>query len=189
VPARSWSQLDLSAETRIPPEGLHAITVLTEASTPVVVGRVVTVVGPRKEPTTDGITPRPAIQGGTTIGTATPVAARLWAATGLSLYGADVNLVAIHNPTDDTVRVTVTVIGGSGDGTVLADAVEVAPHDSTAVSTEGKKLGDKEITALVEATGPVVVERTITFVGENDFSMGLAVPLPTERFGLTPIGR
>lgn len=189
VPAHSWSQLDLSSETRIPTEGLHAIRVLTEQDQPVVAARVITIVGPRADPTTEGVTARPPVSAGTTIGTGTPVAAPLWAATGLVVGGSDESVLAVHNPSADTVRVTATVIGGAGDGSVLADALEVAPGDSLAIPTRDRGLGDTDVTVLVEATGPVVVERTLTFLAVNDLSVGLAVPLPTRGAGLTPIGR
>ena len=45
-----------------------------------------------------------------------------------------------------------------------------------------------KVTVLVEATAPVVVERTVTFLRQDDLSMGLAVPLPLERDGLRPVG-
>lgn len=84
---------------------------------------------------------------------------------------------------------TATVIGGTGDGTILADAVEIAPGDSLAVRTRGQSLGEGEVTVLVEATSPVVVERTITYLGQDDLAMGMAVPLPSDGGGLAPIGR
>ena len=98
-------------------------------------------------------------------------------------------MVAVHNPSSSIVVVTATVIGGAGDGTVLADEVEVAPGDSLAVATAGAELGRSEVTVLVEADAPVVVERTVTFGRQNDVSIGMAVPLPREPGGLRPLGR
>jgi acyl-coenzyme A synthetase/AMP-(fatty) acid ligase len=67
--------------------------------------------------------------------------------------------------------------------------VEVAPGDSLAVATAGAELGRSEVTVLVEANAPVVVERTVTFGRQNDLSVGIAVPLPLEPGGLRPLGR
>jgi hypothetical protein len=189
VPARRYAQLDLSAETRIPGEGLHAIRVQTGADTPVVSARVVTVVGAGAAPSTPQIVARPATVAGTSIGTGTPVAAALWAATGLSVGNGQEQLVAVHNPSSDTVRVSATVLGGAADGTVLADALEVAPGDSLAIRADDPALGVGDVTVVVEADAPVVVERSSTAPSAGDFSMGLAVPLPTERLVLSVIGR
>lgn len=189
VPARRFAQLDLSAETRIPGEGLHTIRIETDDDTPIVAGRVDTVFARREDPSAPEITARPPLTLGTAIGTGTPDAAPLWAATGLVVGERSESLVAVHNPSADTVRVTATVIGGTGDGTILADAVEIAPGDSLAVRTRGQSLGEGEVTVLVEATAPVVVERTITYLGQDDLAMGMAVPLPSDGGGLAPIGR
>jgi len=187
VPARRYAVLDLSAETRVPPEGLHAIRVESGDRTPVVVGRVVTITGPRADPSAPEIALRPPTSLGTAIGTGTPLGATLWAATGLVVGEGQDSTVLVHNPTSTTVTVTATVIGGAADGTPLADAVEIPPGDSVAVATGGQGLGEQEVTVLVEATAPVVVERTVTFISQNDLSMGLAVPLPLGRDGLTPV--
>jgi len=188
VPARRYSVLDMSAETRIPPEGLHAIRVESGDRTPVVVGRVVTITGPREDPSSPEIAARPPMTRGTAIGTGTPIGAMLWAATGLVVGGRQESTVLVHNPTASSVTVTATVIGGEGDGTPLADEVEIPAGDSLTVATRGRGLGDSEVTVLVEATAPVVVERTVTFLNQDDLSMGLAVPLPLDRDGLTPVG-
>jgi hypothetical protein len=189
VPARRFAQLDLSAETRIPPEGLHAIRVETDEDTPLVAGRVVTVFAGREDPSAAEIVARPPVSLGTSIGTGSPDAAALWATTGVVVGERQESVIAVHNPSLDTVRVTATVLGGEADGKVLADAVEVAPGDSLAVRTRDQGLGGNEVTVVVEATAPVVVERTITYLNQNDFSMGLAVPLPSDRLRLTPVGQ
>jgi hypothetical protein len=189
VPARRYAQLDLSAETRVPGEGLHAIRVQTGEDTPVVAARVVTVVGEGAEPSSPQIVARPSTPAGTSIGTGTPVAAALWAATGLSVGAQQQQLIAVHNPSSDIVRVSATVLGGAADGTVLADALEVAPGDSLAIRADDPTLGAGDVTVVVEADAPVVVERSSTAPSVADFSMGLAVPLPTERLALRAIGR
>ena len=53
-------------------------------------------------------------------------ASRRRAATGVVVGDRQESVVAVHNPSEDTVRVTATVLGGAADGKVLSDAVEIA---------------------------------------------------------------
>ncbi len=187
VPARRISVLDLSAETRIPGVGLHAITVQSVNRVDVVAGRVVSITGGRA-PGPAEIVRRPGLTLGAAIGTGTPVASPLWAITGLLVGPSQDSQVLVHNPGTGIAVATVTIIGGSGDGTVLADAVEIAPGDSVAVRAGDAELGSGRVNALVEADAPVVVERTITFDAQDDLSMGLAVPLPSDASALSDLG-
>lgn len=186
VPARRTSVLDLSAEARIPGVGLHAITVQSSNDVPVVVGRVVSISAERSA-APEGVVPRPSLTRGTAIGTGTPVAAPLWAVTGVLVGEGRNTQIAVHNPGTGIAVVTVTVLGGPGDGTVLADAVEVAPGDSVVVRAALAELGNQQVTALVESGSPIVVERTIPFAGQNDLAMGLGVPLSGGADSLTDL--
>ncbi len=188
VPSRRYSELDLSAETRIPGEGLHAMRVQTDPDTPVVAGRVVTVFDAAPAPSTEGIVGRPGLTRGLADGTATPVAATLWAMTGVDVGPQRSATVAVFNPGAGTVRFSATVLGGPQDGTVLADAVEVAPGDSVAVDSSSVEFDDAAVTVQVEATGPVVVERTLAWSDVNDLSMGLAIPTPRDGAQLVELG-
>lgn len=186
VAPRRYQQLDLSAETRIPARVPHAIAVESTGA-PVVVGRVVTIgAEPEEAPTAEALG-RPDVSSGTTIGTGTPVAAPLWLATVRANPedGAQNELVMVHNPGDDDVVVSMTVFSDDVDGVVLLDEGEIPAGDSLAVPVSGD-LGGGWLNVLVEATGPVVVERTITYSQNEDLSMPLAVPL---RSGgpLTPV--
>jgi hypothetical protein len=143
---------------------------------PIVAGRVVSISAERGE-APEGVTPRPALTRGTAIGTGTPAAAPLWAVTGMPVGRARDTQIAVHNPGTGIAVVTVTVLGGSGDGSVLADAVEIQPGDSIVVQTSQVELESGTVTALVESGSPVVVERTISFANQDDLAMGLAVPL------------
>lgn len=186
VPARRTSVLDLSAEARIPGVGFHAITVQSSNGVPVVVGRVVSISAQRGD-TPEGVIPRPALTRGTAIGTATPVAARLWAVTGMLVGPGRNSQVAVHNPGTGIAVVTVTVLGGERDGTVLADAVEVEPGDSVLVRAASAELGSGTVTAVVESESPVVVERTIAFANQDDLAMSSAVPLSGGAGSLTDL--
>jgi hypothetical protein len=70
---------------------------------------------------------------------------------------------------------------------VLADAVEVEPGDSVVVRAAVAELGSGAVTAVVESESPVVVERTIPFVNQDDLAMGLAVPLSGGADSLTDL--
>lgn len=185
VPPRRYTTLDLSAETRVPGDGLHAITVQTEG-VGVVAGRVMTITGGRA-PSAEGIARRPPLDRGTAVGTGSPVASQLWATTGVVVGEGQASSVLVHNPSTSIVVVSATVFGGEGDGTVLADAIEVAPRDSLAIATAGQGLGNRPVNVLVEAGAPVVVERTLTLAGLTDLSMSLAVPLPGDGQGLSAL--
>ena len=188
VPARRYSEIDLSSETRIPGEGLHAMRVQTADDTPVVAGRVVTVFDAASAPSTDGIVSRPDLTRGLADGTASPVAAALWAMTGVDVGPRRATTISVHNPGEVTVRFSAALLGGPQDGTVLADAVEVSPGDSVAVVSSSFELDDATVSVLVEATGPVVVERTLAWLDVDDLSMGLAIPTPRGDAPLVALG-
>lgn len=180
VPARLFSELPLSAETRIPGEGLHSIRVQTDLDTPVVAGRVITISDAPSAPATEGVVSRPSISRGLANGTGSPVASLLWVAAGIDVGAEHGTTVAVHNPGQGTARFSATIIGGPQDSTVLVESVEVAPGDSVAVETSSFELDQGTVTVMVESTEPVVVERTIVWQGLDELAMGLAVPLSRE---------
>ena len=59
---------------------------------------------------------------------------------------------------------------------VLADEVEVAAGDSLALPVAAEGLSSGEVTVVVSAGAPLVVERLITVASRQDLAMGLAVP-------------
>jgi len=186
VPPRRYQQIDLSAETRIPARVPHAVAVESTGA-PVVVARIVTIGDEPEEAPTEETPGRPDVSGGTTIGTGSPVAAPLWLATlrANPAEGAQNEVVMVHNPGDEDVAVSMTVFSAEADGAVLLDEGDVAAGDSVVVPVSGD-LGGGWLSVLVEASGPVVVERTVAFTVQDDLSMSLAVPL---RAGgaLTPV--
>ena len=80
------------------------------------------------------------------------------------------------------------MLGGPQDGTALADAVEVSPGDSVAVVSSSFEFDAAAVTVQVEATGPVVVERTLSWLDLNDLAMGLAIPTPRDGAPLVALG-
>ncbi len=180
VAARRYGSVDLSAEGRIPTEGLHAIRVQSEGSDRVVVGRSVLIDGGPGEGTTPGVVQRPNLRWGATISGGSPVAATDWVATGLVVGENQQPMLQIHNPNPGIVSFTATILGGADDGLVLADEVEVAAGDSLALPVAAEGLTNGDVTVVVKAGAPLVVERLITFAAREDLSMGLAVPFVGE---------
>ena len=180
VAARRYGSVDLSAEGRIPAEGLHAIRVQAEPSDRVVVGRSVLIDGGPGDATTPGVVQRPNLRWGATISGGSPIAATGWLASGMVVGESQQPMLQIHNPNPGIVSFTATILGGPDDGLVLADGVEVAAGDSLALPVAAEGLAEGEVTVVVSAGSPVVVERLITFVSRQDLSMGLAVPFAGE---------
>lgn len=191
VPARRYQYVDLSSETRIPPGVPHSITVESVGS-PVVVARVISVLDePAADAGDDGdaadeddvvgsAVGRPAVDGGTSIGTGSPVAAQRW----MALVRADLEdasrqgdgFVTVHNPGDDDAVVSMTVFGDEVSGVVALDGAELRPGEglATPITIES---GERWVSVIVESSVPVVVERTVAFAAQPDATMTLAVPL------------
>lgn len=180
VAARRYGSVDLSAEGRIPAEGLHAIRVQAEPSDRVVVGRSVLIDGGPGDATTPGVVQRPDLRWGATISGGSPIAATGWLASGMVVDEGQQPMLQVHNPNPGIVSFTATILGGPDDGLVLADGVEVAAGDSLALPVAAEGLTAGEVTVVVDAGSPVVVERLITWVSRQDLSMGLAVPFAGE---------
>lgn len=181
VPGNRFAVIDLSAESRIPAEGFHSIELESDDAVPVVVGRVISLTGPAGTPSAPAIGARPSETLGTTIGTGTPVDATRWLLPSVPVGPGQQPMVFVHNPGTGIVTVTVRALVGTAAPVVVANGVEVAPGDSAWIA-----LNPAEVAALqsvadvayeVVATDPVSVERTLTFVTENDVTVGLAVPV------------
>ncbi len=178
VAPRRYGSVDLSAEGRIPAEGLHAIRVQSEPSDRVVVGRSVLIDGEPGGATTPGVVQRPDLRWGATISGGSPIAVTGWLASALVVGEGQQPMLQIHNPNPGIVSFSAAILGGPDDGLVLADGVEVAAGDSLALPVAAEGLTAGEVTVVVTAGAPVVVERLITFAGQQDLAMGLAVPFP-----------
>jgi hypothetical protein len=175
VAPRRFSTIDLSAETRIPGQGFHAIRVESDAG--VVVGRTNDITAaPGDAP--EGVVMRPDLPWGTAIGTGSTVTALDWVVPQVIIGDGQQPMVQIHNPNDGIVLVSARIMGGEADGQLLADGIEVAPSDSIVLPLSLLEIPDGEVGVAVEAESPVVVERIITFADQEDLSMGLAVPRP-----------
>jgi len=180
VPGSRFASIDLNAETRIPPEGFHSIQVEADDGTPIVVGRVLQLSGPPTAPADPALGVRPNETLGSAIGTGSPTAAPRWLLPAV-ITGPDQQPMAfVHNPGTGIQTVTVRALQGDAPPIDVVVDKEIAPGDSGWIALTPAELpalqGATTLTYEVVASAPVVVERTITFVAENDLSVGLAVP-------------
>ncbi|MHB1137562.1 MAG: DUF5719 family protein [Microthrixaceae bacterium] len=181
VPGGRFAVVDLSAETRVPAEGFHAIQVESDG-TPVVVGRSIQLNGEATAPADPATGVRPAETLGATLGTGTPRPTTRWIVPALVTGPDEQPMVFVHNPGTGIATVRMQALAGTEERISVVSGLEVAPGDSRWVAV-GTPEGAPELlevanrTILVEATEPVVVERTITFAGADDVSVALAVPV------------
>lgn len=189
VQPRRTSVLDLTAESRVPPVGLHSISVRAADGDQLVVGRVNDVTGATEQRSTPEMAQRPPLDRGTTIGTGSPGAARRWAATAVPATAELPGMILVHNPTNGIAVVTARLVGGELDGIALAEGLEVAPGDSVAIRSGEQPPASGVLNVVVDSDEPVVVESLLSFAAENDLSMGLAVPLLDNTGGFAPVPR
>lgn len=186
VEAGRYVVVDLSAETRIPGVGYHAIEV--EADQQVVVARTTTITGPPEPPPDPSIVGRPALERGVALSTGTPVVADRWVVPSIDA-GQDPNpVVLLHNPGRGIAVVRLTgVTGGSAKAVDRAAKVEVAPGDSVALPLAAVGAEPGEATILVVSSEPLAVERLTTFPAQGDLAFDLAVPTVDAVHPLRPV--
>ena len=180
VPAGRFAVVDLSAETRIPGEGFHAIQVESDG-VPVVVGRSIQLDGAPAAPSDEALGTRPSETLGATLGTGSPVLATDWLVPAVLTGPGQQPMLFVHNPGTGIATVAAQVLDGE-ERLSLVTGLEVAPGDSkwVAIGTSDglpELLEEGNRSLLVTASEPVVVERTVTFVAADDLSVGLAVPI------------
>lgn len=182
VPGGRYAVVDLSAETRIPAEGFHAIQVESD-DTPIVVGRPIQLNGEATAPSDPAVVgTRPSETLGATIGTGTPTLATRWLVPAVLTGEGQQPMVFVHNPGTGIATVTIEALLGAAGRVEVVGGLEVASGDSRWIpigSADGppELLQARNLGLIVDASAPVVVERTATFVAEDDLSVGLAVPV------------
>jgi hypothetical protein len=191
--------VDLSAESRVPGEGYHSITV-DSPDGPVAVTRTLTVSAGGSPPTGAGVVPRPAeLTGGLSMSPGSPVAALRWFAPAMET-ATPTPVLLVHNPGPGVAVVTaesvaggtLTPIGPEGGIEVPAgDSVALAvpaPGDVTLPSVTGAGVVAVRtwVGVLVSSGSPVVVERFAAF-GPGEFSLGPAAPVALPRAPLDPL--
>ncbi len=191
IPSLRYAIVDLSAETRVPPVGYHAITVATDGA-PVVASVLTTITGPPGPPPAPpapgaAATPqRPALSSGLGIATGAPVAAGDWLVPALDAEADPAPVVFVHNPFDVPTTITVVPVEPGLDAAALAGAtstVEVAAGDSVALTIPPAVAPGSLVGLRITSMGPVVVERFVSYPGEDEFAVGSAVPFRSDRSG------
>ncbi|MEY2476746.1 MAG: hypothetical protein QOG87_2061 [Actinomycetota bacterium] len=165
VPARERITLSANKESRIPKDDSHAITVVRRSGPGVVVERTV-----------DAVPPAPRTGFADTMG-ARRLSTRWFLVAGSAAPESD-EWVVVHNPSRRAAKVSFSVLAG---GQRLA--VEGLQSLSLAAGRrQAFRLGDHlqrpETPLVVEATAPVVVERTLYRTDGVGFSFSIGIPAP-----------
>lgn len=167
--------VDLSAESRVPGVGYHAIAV--ESDRPVVVARSTVLSAAPDPPPDPAVAARPDLSRGVALSTGTPVAAAEWVVPAIDAGQPPGPVVLIHNPGDGIATVTLSAVAaGTASELPEATGLEVAPGDSVAVPLPVAGAAP-EVTIAVRSTEPIVVERITVFGPEPELAFDLAVPV------------
>ncbi|MFZ4668690.1 MAG: DUF5719 family protein [Microthrixaceae bacterium] len=194
LPALRYAVVDLSAESRVPPVGYHAISVATDGA-PVVVARLNSVTGPpaAAPAPADGAPAtavRPAVTSGVAISTGSPVMAGDWLVPAIDAGANPAPVVFVHNPSSTAAQIsTVPVDPDLGADAVAAatSTIEVAAGDSVALTVPPSTRPGTSVGLRITSMTPIVVERLVTYPTENELAMGLAVPFRTPQSGPVPL--
>ncbi|MFM7509932.1 MAG: DUF5719 family protein [Actinomycetota bacterium] len=190
IPPLRYGLVDLSAEGRIPPIGYHSVTVETDGA-PVVASLLTTITGPPAAPA-DPAAPapdssvRPALGSGVGIATGSPVAAGFWIVPALDASAVPAPVVFVHNPFSTPVNVAVVPIDAGLDPAAQSEAtteVEIQAHDSVALTVPAASVAGQLVGLRLSAMAPFVVERLVTYPGQDELATGSAVPGRSERSG------
>jgi hypothetical protein len=164
VPAAGYAQVIVNNEQRIPVGVSHSTIVHSRNGVDVVAER-------------DIYAGDPAARAGAAATMGSPLAANRWVmAAGAATETVD-EWIVVQNPSDSIARIDVSALTG-GQAFVLTDLqdVEIAAGGRLAIRL-GDHLDRDELTVLVEATEPVVVERGLYQVGDIGISQAIGIPL------------
>lgn len=159
------SSLDLLAndEPRIPKGVGHAAVVRTTNGAAIVVERTIEAV-------------KPAIRTGLADILGSPRSAARWVLAAGGTGSAQDETVALVNPGDAQVTASFSSLGGPQAAVPGLDHVEVPAGRRTVVRL-GDHLNQEQLSLLVSATGPVVVERDLARVGKPGLAATIGIPL------------
>lgn len=167
--------VDLGAEARVPADLPHVTVVRSTNGVPVVAQRVTVDRGPEVRP--PGAR-RPVRRSEVTATLGARVAAPTWHVPAVAEVAADgaTVAVAVYNP--DPARAVEARLVGDGAGDVVGDLdpVEVPPGGRATVEVDAEAVPDLAW-AVVEADGPVVVERVVRLLDGRRASAGPGVPV------------
>jgi hypothetical protein len=192
IPSLRYAVVDLSAESRVPAVGFHAVSVVTDGA-PVVAALLSTITGPPAPPApaVPGEVPpaeRPALGSGVGITTGSPVAAAEWLVPALDADADPAPVVFVHNPGATPVTVNAVPVEPGLDAAARSESttvVEIAPGDAVALDVPRPAVPGTAVGLRISAGSPVVVERFVTYPGQDEFAIGLAVPYRT--LGTSPV--
>jgi hypothetical protein len=165
VQPESFFAVELSGEARVPPGIRHSAIVRVHNGVPVAA-----------EQELYGEQPSPAR--GVAITPGSPLLADTWVFAAGESSAAISETVTLYNPSLDEgiSRVRIVPLDGSGQEVPTLADLEVAPGGRLTV-VMSEHLNSESLGLYVEATQPIVVERTLARVGARGMSQSLGVPL------------
>lgn len=172
IGGRRFAVVDLTAEARIPPEGLRWIRVDALEGTGVVATQLMGIMGAGGSGSADT---RPTVPGGLAALVGATAQARSWTIPSVDATPDSQSVVVVANPSPDSISlVTLTSISG-GTTSVIADDLEVPPAASLAVDVSAATAGGP-IGVRVDASTPVVVSARTTSVSRSELGLLDGVP-------------
>jgi hypothetical protein len=165
VQPQSFFAVELSGEARVPPGMRHSLIVRVHNGVPVAVEQEVF-----------GEDPSPAR--GVAMSVGSPLLADTWVLAAGESSGSISETLSFFNPSIEhgISRVRVVPLDGSGQEIPSLADLEVAPGGRLTV-TLADHVNSENLALLVEATQPLVVERSLAVTDGRGMSQSLAVPL------------
>jgi hypothetical protein len=167
VPARDRVTIDLSAESRIPKDVGHAMIVRVQNNVPIAVARTIDVGSP-------------GARSAYLIDTGATSAARHWGFASGGSSPTQEEFIAISNEADHAVTVSITTPDGSGLTTLPNLASITIPRGARKALRLADFDGKPQMPLIVNASGPVVVERSIYKVNGLGASASMGIVLSTD---------
>jgi hypothetical protein len=164
VQPQSSFPVELSAEGRVPSGIAHSAIVRVHNDVPVAVEH-------------ESFGSDPSARRGVAISLGSPLLADSWVLAAGEASGSIAETVTLFNPAlnEGIARVRVVPLDG-GEAIPSLEDLEVSPGGRLSVDL-GDHLQREDLALVVEATRPIVVERTLARIGGRGMSQSLGVPL------------
>jgi Family of unknown function (DUF5719) len=164
VQPQSAFAVELSAEGRVPAGVAHSAIVRVHNDVPVAVEH-------------ESFGSEPSARRGVAITLGSPLLADSWVLAAGEATGSIAETVTLFNPSLDEGISRVRLVPLAGDESLpTLDDLEVSPGGRLAVNL-GDHVEHDDLALLIEATRPIVVERTLALIGGRGMSQSLGVPL------------
>lgn len=166
LPPGEHQVVDVNADGRVPDGVAHAAVIRSENGVPVVAERVIE---------SDGESRR-----GVTVTTGSPVESERWTfAAGETSDESDQWLILVNLDPQILAQVDITAVAG-GQLVPVADLQELSIEAGTRVAIRlGEKITRDDLSIVVTSSEPLVVERGLYRVGEEQRGMSNAVGVPS----------